>query len=121
MKKLLALLLVLVMCVGVLVACKPDEVEGPSLDQAKEYLNGIMKDGNGKATPNDYDVVGKVIIEGTSFEVTWTTNKENITVKESSKANLWTIDVPDVEGSLRDITLLAVFQKDRGEVSSLGA
>ena len=115
MKKLLALLLVLVMCVGVLVACKPDEVEGPSLDQAKEYLNGIMKDGNGKATPNDYDVVGKVIIEGTSFEVTWTTNKENITVKESSKANLWTIDVPETNAEELAYEITATIKNAAGE------
>ena len=115
MKKLLALLLVLVMCVGVLVACKPDEVEGPSLDQAKEYLNGIMKDGNGKATPNDYDVVGKVIIEGTSFEVTWTTNKENITVKESSKANLWTIDVPETNTEELAYEITATIKNAAGE------
>ena len=115
MKKLLALLLILVMCVGVLVACKPDEVEGPSLDQAKEYLNGIMKDGNGKATPNDYDVVGKVIIEGTSFEVTWTTNKENITVKPSSKANLWTIDVPEVNAEELTYEITATIKNAAGE------
>ena len=89
MKKFLALLLVLVMCIGVLAGCKRDNGnDGPTLEQAKEYLDSIMKSNNGLARPNDYDVVGKVIIDGTSFEVTWTTDNASITVKESSKANL---------------------------------
>ena len=120
MKKLLALLLVLVMCVGVLAACKKDEAQGPSLDQAKEYLNGIMKTSNGKATPNDYDVVGKVIIDGTAFEVTWTTDKENITVKPSANNSaLWTIDVPDVNAEEIEYHITATIKNAAGETVQL--
>ena len=120
MKKLLALLLVLVMCVGVLAACKKDEAQGPSLEQAKEYLNGIMKTSNGKATPNDYDVVGKVIIDGTAFEVTWTTDKENITVKPSANNSaLWTIDVPDVNAEEIEYHITATIKNAAGETVQL--
>ena len=119
MKKLLALLLVLVMCVGVLAACKPKQPEGPSLDQAKEYLNSIMKSNNGMARPNDYDVVGKVIIDGTSFEVTWTTDNESITVKPSTKANLWTIDLPDVNTTEVTYNLTATIKAADGSTTTV--
>ena len=121
MKKFLALLLVLVMCVGVLAACKKtdDTPAGPTLDQAKEYLFSIMKSNNGLARPNDYDVVGKVIIDGTSFEVTWTTDNENITVKPSAKANLWTIDLPDVNDTEATYTLTATIKAADGSTTTV--
>ncbi len=98
MKKFLALLLALLMCVSVLASCggNNDETAGATLDEAKELLNSMMKDKNGKATPSDYDVVAKLTVGTTVFEVTWKTDNENIKVKESSKAGFWTIDVPEV-------------------------
>ena len=93
MKKLLALFLALIMCMGVLVACggndgkettnTDDATEAPAteapatLAEAKEYLDSMMKDKKGKAIPNDYDVLGVLTLGTTKFEVTWTVNNEN--------------------------------------------
>ena len=114
MKKFLALLLALLMCVSVFAACGDKEPEGATLDEAKELLNTMMKDKNGKATPNDYDVVGKLTVGETVFEVTWKTNNENIKVKESSKKDFWTIDIPDVNATEVEYKLIATIKAADG-------
>ena len=115
MKKILALLLVLVMCAGVFVGCKKNKEAGVTLEQAKDYLYATYKDKNDKATPNDYDVLGKIIIEETTFDVTWTTDNASIVVKASSKADFWTIDVPSVNAAEVKYTLTATIKNEAGE------
>lgn len=117
MKKFLALLLALLMCVSVLASCggNTDETAGATLDEAKELLNSMMKDKNGKATPSDYDVVAKLTVGTTVFEVTWKTDNENIKVKESSKAGFWTIDVPDVVEAEVEYKLTATIKDANGD------
>ena len=117
MKRFLSLLLVLVMCVGVFAGCNKnnDAQSGATLEQAKDYLYNIMKDKNDKATPNDYDVVGKIIIDETPFEVTWTTDNASIVVKASSKANTWTIDVPSVNAAEVKYTITATIKNEAGD------
>lgn len=112
MKKILTILLILVLTFTSLVSCDKipgldsildkipgfggdDTENGPTLDDAKTYLFNTYKD-SATAIPNDYDLVGKVIIEGVSFPVTWTASLDSITIKESTKANFWTVDLPDV-------------------------
>ncbi len=114
MKKFLALFLALLMCVGVFAACGPKTEEGVTLEEAKDYLYNVMKDKNGKALPNDYDVVGKIIIEEVSFDVTWKTDNDDITIKESSKANMWTVDLPDVNTEEITYTLTATIKAADG-------
>lgn len=150
MKKLIALLLMLVVCVGALASCTvpdlkvpgalqpkpedeatglqkiyrdifftirdirdkvldkvgaevkgeedPDQKEegGVSIDDAATYLYNMYKDNEGKETRNDFDVVAKVTIDGVSFSVTWASDNEKVVIKESTKANFFTVDVPDV-------------------------
>ena len=43
----------------------------------------------------DYDLVAKVIIDGTTFNVTWSVSLDTITIKESTKENFWTVDLPE--------------------------
>ncbi len=116
MKKFLALLLALLMCVGVLASCggNTDDAAAATLDEAKELLNSMMKDKNGKATPNDYDVVGKLTVGETTFEVTWKTDKENIKIKASSKKDFWTVDVPDVNEAEVEYKLTATIKAADG-------
>lgn len=115
MKKFLALLLALLMCVGVLASCGGNTDDaGATLDEAKELLNSMMKDKNGKATPNDYDVVGKLTVGETTFEVTWKTDKENIKIKASSKKDFWTVDVPDVNEAEVEYKLTATIKAADG-------
>ena len=114
MKKLLALILALIMCVGVFASCAKKDGGAVTLEQAKDYLYNVMKDKNGKALPNDYDVVGKIIIEETTFDVTWKTDKEDIKVKASTKANMWTIDLPDLNETEYEYTLTATIKAADG-------
>ena len=95
MKKILALLLAMIVCMGCLASCSEEPVveEGATLAQAVTYLHNLYKDA-AKNTPTDYDVVGKLMIGTTEFTVTWETDNELITIKESAKAGFWTVDVP---------------------------
>lgn len=94
MKKFLAILLAVLMCCGIMASCS-DKTEGPGLADALSYLKSLYKD-SAKETPTDYDVVGKILINNTvEFTVTWESDNENVTVKESSRNGFFTIDVPD--------------------------
>ena len=118
MKKFLAILLALLMCVSVFAGCgkkKKGGDDAATLEQAKDYLYNVMKDKNGKALPNDYDVVGKIIIENTEFSVTWTTDCDDIKVKESTKANMWTIDLPEFNEEEFEYKLTATIEDADGE------
>ena len=109
MKKILALIMALVLCISVFASCGGNN-DGATLDEAKELLNSMMKDMNGKETPNDFDVVGTLKIGETDFSVTWKTNNENIKVVESSKEKMWTIDVPNVNAEEADYELTATIK-----------
>ena len=117
MKKVLALFLAILMCLSVFAGCTTPSEEngGATLEQAKEYLSSSMKEYNGRETMNDYDVVGKVIVDGVTFEVTWKTNNDKITVKASSKANFWTIDLPDLNETEVEYKLIATIKAADGK------
>ena len=135
MKKILALVLALIMCVSCLAifagcnstsnenketeTAKPTEkpTEAPeapaTLEAAKTFLFSMYKD---SASPkNDYDIVGKVMIGTTAFAVTWTVNSDKISIKESSKADFWTVDLPDANAEEFEYVLTATIKNDAGE------
>ena len=135
MKKILALVLALIMCVSCLAifascnvttnenketeTAKPTEkpTEAPeapaTLEAAKTFLFSMYKD---SASPkNDYDIVGKVMIGTTAFEVTWTVDSDKISIKESSKADFWTVDLPDANAEEFEYVLTATIKNDAGE------
>ncbi len=119
MKRFLVLMMAVLMCLGCLAACSPSNETG-SLQEAVEYLNGMYKADNGKETPNDYDMPAKVLIGDVTYTVTWKTDNAAITVKESTKAGFYTIDLPakndtkvtykltatiaDADGNTQDVT-----------------
>ena len=123
MKKLLAFMLVLVMCLACFAACTTpgndgnDPTDGgnvPTLAEAVDYLNGLYKDA-AKTTPADYDVVGKVLIGETAFNVTWATSLESITVKVSEKNSaFYTIDLPVKNDTEVNYTLTATITDAAG-------
>ena len=92
MKKFLALVLAVLMVFSCVTGCA--KKDGPSIADAKAYLETLYKDG-AKETPVDYDVVAKVLVNNVEFKVTWETDNDKISVKESDKAGFYTIDVPD--------------------------
>ena len=126
MKKFLSMLLVVVLCLTGLLACgnndnggepTPDPAPTPSVtynvEAAANYLHNMYKD-KAENTPNDYDLVAKVVVNGQAYAVTWTTSDERITVKESSTANFWTIDVPDVVTEAISYTITATITAPDG-------
>lgn len=96
MKKLLALLLALLMCTACLAACGEEPVveDEPVLADAVAYLNSLYKDAT-PSTPSDYDLVGTIMINSVPFAVTWAVDTDVITIKESTTAGFYTVDVPD--------------------------
>ena len=136
MKKILALVLALIMCVSCLAifaGCnttndenkptdapteKPTEdnqsTDAPAtLEAAKTYLFSMYKD---SASPKqDYDIVGKVMIGTTAFTVTWTVDSDVISIKESTKADHWTVDLPDANTEEFEYVLTATIADAAGE------
>lgn len=132
MKKILALLLALIMCVSCLAifaSCNnTDDKEGEgtnaptdapvatdapaTLDAAKTFLFGMYKDSASPKT--DYDIVGKVMIGTTAFTVTWTVDSDKIAIVESSKADFWTVDLPDANDAEFEYTLTATIKDAAG-------
>lgn len=91
MKKFIALLLALVMCMGMFAGCdKPAANTG--LADAKTYLETIYKD-ESEITGVDYIRVGAVMIGDVSYAVTWAVDKDSI--KITSDGKFYTVDVPD--------------------------
>ena len=124
MKKIFVALLALIMCLGCFTACdlfggnEPATEGAATLAEAVQYLRSIYKD-SAKETPADYDVVGKVVIGDTTFTVTWATNNESITVKESSKAGFYTIDLPAKNETPVDYVLTATISDANGASESI--
>ena len=105
MKKILALILVAVLCLGMLASCvKPgpdggqdqgNTPAGPSIEDAASYLHKIYKDKK-ETTMADFDVVAQVSINGVIFPVTWTCDNAAISIRESTKTGFYTVDLPDM-------------------------
>ena len=89
MKKLLALILAAICCLGMF-ACGGED-HSKTLDDAIAILNMNYKDMS--KTPADYSLVGSVKVGDKTVKVTWTVNNETIkVVKDGAMVN---IDVPD--------------------------
>ena len=91
MKKIIALLLVLVMCLGLFCACGP----AYDVEAAAEFLHNSYIYDEGKETPNNYQLVGVVIIEGLTYTVEWSSNSDDITFEKSADGKLVTVKVPN--------------------------
>lgn len=114
MKRILSIILVAILCLGVFVACDKTEAPAATLEDAKTYLEGMYKD-SASDLSNDYDLVGKVIVNGVTFTVTWTSNVSEITIKESTKKDFWTVDLPDVNAAEKAYVLTATITDAEGK------
>ncbi len=90
MKKLLALILAVICCFG-MVACGGED-NSKNLDSAISILTNLYKDMN--RTPADYELVGNVKVGDKDVTVTWTVSNDAIKVVKDGK--MVKIDVPDV-------------------------
>ena len=123
MKKFIACVLVLVLCVSVFAGCnKAAEPAATALDKAKSYVFLLYKDGFYK-TPADYQVVSIVNIDGTVFNIDW-----SIEVTKGSAAaakigtndgKVLTIDVDEKCPEDTEYKLTATLKNDKGETKSV--
>ena len=91
MKKLLALVLIALLCVGVFAGCS---LSDGGLEDAKEYVDSIMKP-KAESTPADYEVLAQVTIGQETFTIEWSvdvTSGVKVVVAEDGKV---TIDVDE--------------------------
>jgi len=97
MKKFVAIVLLLTMCIGIFAGCAkeaaPTEPTKNGLASAKEYLNGMYKN-DSETTAVSYTVVGVVIVEGVTYEVEWTSSNEAITFTKGDD-KMVTVNIPN--------------------------
>ena len=77
-----------------------DVHNGDSPDQdpwhlAANYLYNLYRADNKKATPSDYELVSKVVIEDKEFAVTWVIANESITLTYDETKGVYVVDIPD--------------------------
>ena len=117
MKKILCILLVLVMCLGVMAGCGEPTTEY-NLTAAKTLIKETYEKFN-VAPTSDFDLPAKTVVDGTTYEVTWTVDNANITVKESSKKNYVTIDLPEFNTTETTFKLTATIKAPDGTTITL--
>ena len=117
MKKLIALIVALVLCLS----CVSAFAEGnDDLKSAKAYLYQMYKNASRtdiKVTSIDYDVLATVLVNGVNFKVEWTTDNENVKVVE--KEGAITIDVPASSPVEIIYTLTATLKDDAGNTETV--
>ena len=120
MKKLIALILALVLCLGALAGCEkaPEAPVVDTLANAKAYLFTMYKDLAPK-TLRDFDLVGIVSIGGVSYTVEWTTNVAEDLIKVVPGDKKVTIDIVN-EKPEEDVqyTLTATIKDAEGKTAS---
>ncbi len=112
MKKLLVVLLTLVLCLGVFVACgdKTPEVTY-DVDAAASYLFNLYKD-KAATTAADFDVTAKVQVSGVSYDVEWTAT-EGVTIVKKNDTT-YTVDINEKTTEAYEYTLTATIKAGDG-------
>ena len=92
MKKRIAILLAIVLCVASLSACNNKSNTGDAdaagdVEQAKAYLVS-MYEKSPEITASDYEVVSMVTVAGVKYNVTWTTDAADVKVITSHHERL---------------------------------
>ncbi len=114
MKKLLALLLVLALCIP----CAFAETVDEDLKAAATYLFFMYK-GAPETTVTDYEVAGVVNIGGIEFPITWTADSETVKIVPDAEAKTVTIDVDEKNPEEVLYVLTATIANDKGETRSV--
>ena len=114
MKKLVAIIMLLALCLSVFAGCNNEKPADTDLTSAGDYLFGLYKDDK-ELTPSDYDVAGKIKVGSTTFDVEWTVDvTEGVTIKESSKQGFFTVDVDEKTPTEISYTLTATIKDADG-------
>ena len=116
MKKLLALIAVLTLCVSCM-GFAAAEVTDADLAAARSYLRMMYKN-SPETTMTDYDVVGVVNIGGIEFPVTWTADSETVKIIVNDNKTV-TIDVDEKNPDEVVYTLTGTMSNAAGEMVSV--
>ncbi|MBR5223397.1 MAG: hypothetical protein IKV81_04460, partial [Clostridia bacterium] len=131
MKKLLALLLVLVLCVSCFAACKGKVEEKPvenskptavvyDVEDAAAYLKNMYKKYLVETeTAADYTLVSQVMKGGVVYKVTWTTDRNDIKVIEDAENKQVKIDLNEKTKVDIKYTLTATITDPDGKTATL--
>ena len=119
MKKLIALFMCLTLCLSMFAACgkQGDDVaeQGDDLAFAGDYLFSLYKD-DSEQTPSDFDVVGRVMVDGVAYAVEWAVDvTDGVTIKASEKNGFFTIDVNEKTETEITYKLTATIKSESGE------
>ncbi len=112
MKRLLALTLALLMCLGLLAGCGGGSKDG--LESAKEYLDTIMKS-TSENTPADYTVLNKIVIGKEEYTIAWAVDvTANVAVVVAEDGTI-TIDVNEKAEADVPYVLTATIKNAKGK------
>ncbi len=118
MKKLISCILLLTLCLGLLAGCTEETPATDGLASAKEYLEAMYKETNNTETTANYTRVGVVTIQGVgTFNVTWTSSSDAITVTPDGK--MVNIVLPEVNETELSYTLTATISDGNGKTEAL--
>ena len=122
MKKLLALLLVMLLAFSLLTACKKDKDDDNDNNQPSEtnyaqsainFVDTLYGNADAK-TGTSYDLVASYTAPGTSIKVaiTWTTNSSVVTITPSTEEGKVTVNVPEAGDEDINYTITATATHD---------
>ena len=119
MKKILSLVLALAMCLCLFAACSnQNETNGPSapaatVEDAAEYLYAMYKEDNGSVVRRDIKRVAVVMIDGTKFDVVWSSDSADAVVGAVEKSMV-VIDINEEPAADVTFTLTATVKDAAG-------
>lgn len=123
MKRLIAIIAMLALCIGVFAGCGENNTPATTapvtsdLDAAIEYIFTMYKD-TAVVTNTDYTVVSKVAIGTTTYDITWTADTDAVTIG-AAENNTVTIDVNEETLVPVDYKLTATIKDAAGNTKSV--
>lgn len=131
MKKIIALVLMLTLCVSALAACgkepapTTEATQAPTeategnddLVAAKEYLFTMYRKAP-TTRVEDFEVVGAVVVDGVSYAVEWTADSDTVNIVPGEN-KMVLIDVDEKNREEVEFTLTATLKDDKGNTESV--
>ena len=120
MKRLIACVIVLVLCLSVFAGCEKEPVEQANpLQEAKDYVYNTYKNAS-EVYIADYKVIGQVLVGDKTFTVTWTTDaaEENVKIVPGNDGMV-TIDINEKNPEEVTYKLTATVKDAEGNTASV--
>ncbi len=122
MKKIIALLLALVMCLGLFAGCVEETpnnttAAAPTVEEANDYLYAMYKE-SAELVLRDFERVAAVMIDGVKFPVTWTVDVTEDLVKITVNETMATIDINEKPAEDFTFTLTATVTGADGKTAT---